>query len=225
MSSTKPTRAISRRAFLAVMALGVGKVVVSDITDKHTIYLPILQSSTVSTPPADCLSSQEVELAQLVNDYRNQNNLPSVPISKSLMEVAHDHVKDLYDNAPNTGTDSRGLPCNLHSWSDKGNWTPVCYTDDHQYASGMWDKPREITFGVYQGNGYENAYEVSANFMATAEDAFNAWKNDPAHNQIMIEQGPWEGCHWPVMGVGIYQNYAVLWFGDQPDPQGTVGPC
>ena len=34
----------------------------------------------------------------------------------------------------------------------------MCYTADHANASGMWDKPREITGNAYGGNGFEIAY-------------------------------------------------------------------
>ena len=87
----------------------------------------------------------------------------------------------------------------------------------------MWDKPREITNGAYTSNGYENAYMSGG--QATASDAFTGWKNSPDHNAIILEQGPWSAYNWQAMGVGIYGHYAVLWFGDLSDPQGTVTQC
>lgn len=87
----------------------------------------------------------------------------------------------------------------------------------------MWDKPREITSNVYSGNGFENAYRSGGT--ATAAGAFNGWKNSPGHNAVILEQGVWSNYDWPAMGVGIYENYAVLWFGDQADPQGAVTQC
>jgi uncharacterized protein YkwD len=87
----------------------------------------------------------------------------------------------------------------------------------------MWNKPREITNGVYSGSGYENAHRNSGG--ATAESAFNGWRNSSGHNAVILEEGIWQGQNWPVMGVGIYENYAVLWFGDQSDPQGSVSEC
>ena len=174
--------------------------------------------------PGDCFTTEEAELLQLLNDYRNQNGLPDVPFSKSLTAVAQWHVIDLFHNRPDTGTDpNTGLACNLHSWSDQGIWSPVCYTSDHTYASGMWDKPREITGNIYSGNGFENAYRSGGT--ATAAGAFNGWKNSPGHNAVILEQGIWSNYDWPAMGVGIYENYAVLWFGDQADPQGIVTQC
>ena len=169
--------------------------------------------------PGDCLTSEEVKLANLVNQYRVENNLPEVPISKSLSMTAQWHVIDLNQNNPVTSS------CNLHSWSDKQPdlWTPVCYTDDHANISGMWKKPREITNNIYTGNGYENASMSSGQI--TALTAFNLWKGDPGHNDIILERGIWEDMNWPAMGVGIYEHYAVLWFGDKPDVQASLGQC
>ena len=87
----------------------------------------------------------------------------------------------------------------------------------------MWDKPREITSNVYSGNGFENAYGSSG--QASATGAFDGWKNSPPHNAVILETGIWDGMNFPAMGVGIYEHHAVLWFGDQADPQGTAVAC
>ena len=126
-------------------------------------------------------------------------------------------MHDLYDNRPNTGD------CNLHSWSDKGTWTRVCYTPDHKNAEGMWLKPQEITNKIYKDYGYEIAYWHSA--QATAEGAFAGWKSSSGHNAVMIEDSIWKGMNWQAMGIGIYRNYAVVWFGQTEDPQGSVTAC
>ncbi|MCB0193823.1 MAG: CAP domain-containing protein [Anaerolineae bacterium] len=181
------------------------------------VYLPLVLS-----PPAgfgSCLTAEESKLVNLINQYRNDNGLPSVPVSKSLTEVAQWHVFDLHENNPDSGFD-HGLPCNMHSWSDQGIWSPVCYTADHAYASQMWNKPREITSNVYSGNGYENAYGTAG--QATATGALNGWKSSPSHVDVILEKGTWSRFDWPAIGVGIYQHHAVLWFGEQTDPQGTV---
>jgi uncharacterized protein YkwD len=186
-------------------------------------YLPLVAVGPQAPSPGDCLTAEEADLARLINEYRNANGLADVPVSRSLTQVAQWHVIDLHENNPDSGTDSRGLPCNMHSWSDQGIWSPVCYTSDHAYASGMWDKPREITGDVYTGNGYEIAYGSSG--QATASGALNAWKSSSGHRDVILENGMWSGSNWPAMGVGIYQHHAVVWFGRQPDPQGTVTQC
>ncbi len=186
----------------------------------YKVYLPLIANAPAN-PPAQqsgtCLSSEEVNLASMINAYRNEKGLPSVSLSHSLTRVAQAHVHDLYDNRPVTET------CNLHSWSDKGNWTPVCYTADHKNAKGMWLKPTEITNGMYTPYGFEIAYWHSVR--ATAEGAFNAWKSSSGHNAVMIEDGIWKEKNWQAMGIGIYQNYAVVWFGQAVDPAGSVTAC
>ena len=196
----------------------------SVLTDTQTIGGDPLGPIETSAVPSECLSTEEAQLVNSINDYRNANGLPDVLASKSLTLVAQWHVIDLHENNPDTGQD-HGWPCNMHSWSDQHPtlWNPVCYTGDHQYASGMWNKPREITNGIYTGNGYENSYGTSG--QATASSALNAWKNSPGHNAVILEEGIWAGSNWPAMGVGIYEHHAVLWFGDRTDPQGTATPC
>jgi hypothetical protein len=88
----------------------------------------------------------------------------------------------------------------------------------------MWDKPSEITGNVYKEAGYENFYALPGG-LATADDAFATWSSSTLHYNVILEQGPWAGKNWPAMGICIYQEYAVLWFGDQTDPQGTASEC
>lgn len=155
------------------------------------------------------LSSSEKELYDLIMDYRSTLNLGEIPLSSSLSYVAQQHVKDLEENSP-VGSD-----CNLHSWSDNGNWTACCYTSDHAQAACMWDKPRELT--DYPGNGYEIAYFHSGE--ATPAGALNGWKNSAGHNNVMINAGTWNQ-QWNAIGVGMRGKYAVVWFGHEEDPAG-----
>ncbi len=185
------------------------------------VALTPTEAAAAQPVPGVCLTVQDAELARLVNDYRNATGLPDVPVSKSLTHVAQAHVLDLHNNEPDTGTDNRGFECNMHSWSDQGDWSPVCYTSDHANASGMWNKPREITGNVYTGNGYEIAYGSSE--QADPSGALNAWQNSPSHNAVIIEQDAWGP--WQAMGVAVYAHHAVVWFGDDADPQGTITAC
>jgi hypothetical protein len=165
-----------------------------------------------------CLSADEARLAQLINDYRAANGMSAIPISKSLTQVGQAHVRDLHHYQPHSQSG-----CDLHSWSDQGSWSPVCYTADHANANGMWNKPNEVTGGLYSAFGYENAY--STNGQATPDAAYTMWINHAAHADVILERGVWVGRNWPAMGVGLYEGYAVLWFGDGADPQGTVSLC
>jgi len=188
------------------------------------LSIVLIPATALCAIPDGCLSSEEETLVELINSYRNNNGLSRVPVSYSLSFVAQWHVIDLHENEPDTGSD-HGYLCNMHSWSDAypNLWGAVCYTSDHAYAEAMWDKPREITDGVYWGNGFENAYGSSE--QTSASGAFNGWINSPPHNDVILEQGIWAGQDWPAMGVAIYEHHAVLWFGDQIDPAGTASGC
>jgi hypothetical protein len=138
--------------------------------------------------------------------------------------VARFHVIDLYEYNPATGVDSRGMACSLHSWSDRGFWTPVCYTHDHNYKELMWMKPREITHNIYWRVAYENAYWSSEDEVVPAR-VLEGWKRSPAHNDMLLERGIWQKTRLRALGVGIYKNYAVVWVGNMEDPLGAMRAC
>jgi len=165
-----------------------------------------------STSYSQSLTDEETKLYNLIMEYRKANGLPNIPISPSLTIVAQTHVKDLQNNHP------ENEPCNMHSWSAKGNWTPCCYTPDHAQAQCMWDKPRELT--SYKGNGFEIAHWSSDN--ATAEGALDSWKNSSGHNAVILNQGIWNSSTWNAIGIGIYENYAVVWFGEEKDQESKL---
>jgi hypothetical protein len=137
--------------------------------------------------------------------------LSSIRLSKSLCHVAQAHVRDLMDYPPRH-------PCNAHSWSAHGSWRPVCYTDSHDGAERMWGKPREFT--NYLGNGFEIVSRVSDNFSAHADSALTSWQHSSEHRAVILNQSVWSSFKWKVMGIGIYKNYAVVWFGEEEDPDG-----
>jgi len=171
--------------------------------------------------PEVCLSETEREIVHLINEYRRAMGLDSVPLSKSLTYVAQVHVKDLAENHPYSRR------CNLHSWSDKGPWTPCCYTKDKKQASCMWFKPRELT--NYEFEGYEIAFWTNQPRLDPAKFAsvsLKAWKKSPAHNNVIINGSEWKRLTWKAMGVGFYQGYSVVWFGEDDDPDTTsLNPC
>lgn len=202
---------------------------------QHSVWISVWMWSSLALaqptydPPPSCLSSEEVQLVQLINQYRHNLSLPSVKVSRQLSTVAQWHVRDLQWNHPDTGTDRRGHACSLHSWSGasanyKQKWSKVCYTLDHNYANNMWDKPQEISQGKYTGAGYEIAVG-GPQWQATASSALALWKSSIGHNDVIIEAGAWQNRNWPAMGVGLYGGYAVVWFGDDPDPSPPIGLC
>ncbi|MCA9710335.1 MAG: hypothetical protein KDK70_31135 [Myxococcales bacterium] len=166
-------------------------------------------STTGAVVPDEC-SAEEAELVELVNLYRAEHGLPAVPLSPSLCIVGHTHAEDLAIEQPQMA----GPECNLHSWSDAGPWTPCCYTPDHAQAECMWQKPAELT--SYPGFGYENS--ASGGGMLTPAEALDIWQNSPPHDAVILNEGTWADHPWGAVGAGMFQGYAVLWFGEEPDP-------
>ena len=176
------------------------------------IFIFLVLSVLSSISPAQELSTEEMKLYNYIMEYRKEKNLPSIPLSKSLTIVAQTHVKDLVNNSPNQKSN-----CNMHSWSKKGKWTSCCYTSNHAKANCMWNKPSELT--SYKGKGFEISFGSPENpkYVASAESALNGWKESSGHNSVMVNKGIWKKSNWKAIGVGIYMNYAVVWFGKEED--------
>lgn len=156
------------------------------------------------------LTSEELKLYNLLIAYRAQNGLHSIPLSVSLTEVAQLHARDLEINRP----DLEG--CNMHSWSGKGKWQSCCYTPDHAQKQCMWNKPRELT--AYTGNGFEIAAQKSD--LIGAKEALALWKASENHNNVILNKGVYNR-KWNAIGIGIYKNYSVVWFGHEVDNKGA----
>lgn len=170
-----------------------------------------------ASPP---VSADALTLCQLVNEYREQNGLPAVPLSVALMAVASDHVGDLTAHPSIVSA-----TCELHSWSTGSSlWTGCCYTSDNSQAMCMWEKPQQITASwgagkAYTAYGYEDASEGT-----DPATVLQIWENDPAHNDVILNLGMWASrAPWPAMGCGMQGGYGVLWFGDAADTQ-TYAP-
>ncbi|NEP57844.1 MAG: CAP domain-containing protein [Symploca sp. SIO2G7] len=160
------------------------------------------QILTARNCAGDGLESEEAKLHQLVNQYRAQNGLPPIPISPSLTLVANRHVRDLDENI---GQLTHGWSNCFYSSSDSSTWP--C----------MWEAPQR--FGTpYPGNGYENAHGGTGRYRASAESALRSWQGSNAHNNVILNRGIWQDRDWNALGIGIYRGYAVLWFGQEPDP-------
>lgn len=190
-------------------------------TMRHPIILPFILFITflVCHPLAAqdvCLTADERKLFDLLTAYRKSKKLSAIPYSAKLTRVAKAHVRDL---AAHFDYESRG-DCNPHSWSPNGDWTPCCYTADHKQAACMWNKPREIA--GYESEGYEIAFFSSDG--ADAEESLAGWKASAAHNPVIVNGGIWKDVSWKAVGVGIYGNYAVVWFGVLEDAS-TITVC
>ena len=155
----------------------------------------------------------EYRLYRMIIEYREELQLPPVPLSAKLCLVAQIHARDLAENLPYNER------CNLHSWSTKGPWTGCCYQKDHEQASCMWNKPYELT--GYKGQGYEIAYWNDFSYENPDDiviDALKAWKKSRGHHTVIINQDIWRQLKWKAMGVGVYKGYVLVWFGTETDP-------
>ena len=167
----------------------------------------LFKKSVHKTEPDVCVSAEEKKLYHTINEYRKTHKLPAIPLSRSLTYVAQQHVHDLAANHPDK------QPCNPHSWSDKGAWKGCCYTEDHANASCMWKKPSELT--SYKSNGYE----IACTGAYGSVEILKCWQGSKGHNSVILNQASWKKMKWNAIGVGIYKEYAVVWFGDIADPE------
>ena len=192
------------RAFILVVLLGFA-----------TNYNCLYAQEFTQYPIADqCAEDEEVQLYELLTEYRRINNLPPIPISKSLSYVARVHAMDLSFNRPDFGG------CNPHSWSDKGDWTPCCYARDGKRIECMNKKPRELT--AYKAKAWEIVYEGGEK--AIAMDAFELWKDIGLTRDYILNQGKWAKS-WKAIGIGFYDNYACVWFGEGDDGEKLYLSC
>lgn len=172
------------------------------------------QNTDWGTPEKHCASNEEKKLYQLITSYRDSNNLPKVEFSRSLSYVARVHAMDLSLHRPDFGG------CNPHSWSDKGKWTPCCYAHDENRVACMTMKPKELT--GYKFKAWEIVY--SGGEEAKADDAFSLWKEIGLFNDYLLNTGKWTK-RWMAVGVGIYGDYACVWFGEGADVAGILKDC
>tara|TARA_R110001592_G_scaffold361382_1_gene671893 strand:+ start:614 stop:1162 length:549 start_codon:yes stop_codon:yes gene_type:complete len=163
------------------------------------------------------ISVDEIELYNLIMDYRKSKGLERIPLSNSLTIVAQTHCKDLANNKPDLKK-----KCNAHSWSANGKWSNCCYTPDHKEAECMWNKPNELT--SYNGYGFEIAVGSSEpqfdDYIMTPEYAITSWKKSFHHNNVIINKDKWKDTKWNAIGIGIYKGFATVWFGKEVDSEG-----
>jgi uncharacterized protein YkwD len=154
----------------------------------------------------DGLEQEEVKLYQLVNQYRAQNGLPPVRLSKALSIVANRHMQDLAENVGQV----------THSWSD-ATYDP---SNPSTYPT-IWAAPQRLNTG-YSGYGFEvvDGYSGFNGPPMLADVALEDWKHSASHNAVILNQGMWKDYQWNAVGVGIYKGYAALWFGKESDSTG-----
>lgn len=155
-----------------------------------------------------CISAKEYRLYELINEFRIANDMPAIGLSASMTQVAHLHVTDLNQNHPDTSI------CNLHSWSDKGDWTSCCYQAYVPNQNCMWDKPKELT--PYKYRGYELAYFDPEGI--NPDSLMSFWLTIPQIQDMLLNRGTYKEKKWLAAGVGVQNGYTVVWFGQVKDP-------
>lgn len=185
------------------------------------LIIALSGNSTANTDQTICFSKSEMRLIQLINAARVKKGLKKVSPSAGLTKVAMLHAKDLQENEP---FDEK---CNPHSWSNQGIWKSCCYTQDHSNADCMWKKPAELT--DYQGDGYEIvAFWQSGDNPSeeiSAETALRLWLDSPGHSNVILNNGTFQNVEWNAVGVGIFENYASVWFGMEKDNHPPPSTC
>lgn len=173
--------------------------------------------SDIGTAPPVVMNPQAIVLIDMINDYREENGKPRIPISPKLNLVGATHVANqLYAKAANTfGVDP---DCNGHSWYDQPGqvFTSCCYTKVAPPAACMWKKPSEIA--NFNTNGFEISFAPGP---ATIEGAFAGWKNSPSHNAVMLNQGDWALFPFNSIGAGVDEDGRIyhVWFATGIDPE------
>lgn len=173
--------------------------------------------------PAGCLSAEEIELADLINQYRGDNGLPAIPVSATLTAVAQWHVADVTYAVQVTGDYGNDPSCNLHSWYGlpAAPYTTCCYTPDHAQANCMWSKPSEVSSGSYAATGYE----IAAWGYSSPAAALQGWQNSSSHDDVILNAGIWSSRTWGAFGVGIGDGFYYVWFAEASDPTAAPVAC
>lgn len=167
-------------------------------------------------PDTYCLNEEELKLFNMINQQRQQKGLPKLELSKSLSYVAYLHVRDLYINRPDS---VKG--CNMHSWSNKGQWTAFCFPKEQSKKRSVWDKPKELT--SYPTSAYEIVY-YSAD-KTGPDEIIELWKGVAPSAALLFNTGKYMKNNWRAVGVAIYKGYASLWLGEGKDPETKISLC
>ncbi|EJP66337.1 Allergen V5/Tpx-1 family protein [Beauveria bassiana ARSEF 2860] len=181
-------------------------------------------SSDDTKGPEDWRKEENL-LYKLLIEYRKEVNVqypkiaqdPEIARSPTLDKVARTHIDNPYFET--------GSTCNPHSWTataDKeAKWKSCCFNIGQANTwPCMWDKPREISGGQFQGNGYEVYHGGNPNVYTapmTAEGCLNAFKNSTGHNPVLINNGTWSTMKWESVGCGMGKGQCAIWFSPEKD--------
>lgn len=181
--------------------IGGGRSSVRERGLRHALVLilalAVLLAATVlgaNSAFANPYDSEEVQFLQLINQYRQNNGLKPLLLSDMLTVPSERHNEDMakYDFFAHDTAASSYYPAGARPW-------------DRMAAEGY-------DYNTYRGENLAVGYE-------TAEEAFEAWRLSPSHNQAMLDG------NYKVVGVARlyspgseYEWYWTTDFGGVVDP-------
>ena len=166
-------------------------------------------------PKEFCLSNDEADLFDMVNQMRVDYEKSQLQLSASLSFVASTHINDLQNNHPDTSI------CNMSSWSNKGDWTPCCYNKYVHDPNCMWDKPKELTPFPYRGYELITYFEEGFN----NDTVINLWSDSKDVLDMILTRGAYSKKRWICGGISIGTNHVSLWFAQRKDSQKSPVIC
>lgn len=156
--------------------------------------------------PGDSLNDEETELYELINQYRTQQGLSSIPLSPSLSRVANRHLQDLQDNL-------KLYDRNGKDW--RFGWSNCSYNANNPSTFPcMWAAPQRLKT-AYIGKAYEVLCGGKEEIYS--QEALRCWQKSNSNNNVILNQEEWSNYEWKAIGVAIDKGYANLWFGQDID--------
>lgn len=161
----------------------------------------------------DNINGEELQLISQINEWRLNNGLQELQISKTLSLVAGRKALDRYDNVrdfgPNDGSAS------AHGWSDQRFHANEPWTHNAVY-DGARKFGIDYTVEAEVVTANLNVHDDGITDLIQAESAFGNWKLSPSHNASLLN------ADFTQIGVGIVGGVAYATFGTQPDPLGPA---
>lgn len=166
-------------------------------------------------PDDFCINQKEYQLVELINQYRAKLMLDPITLSKSLSFVARTHAADLskYYQAEDD--------CNMHSWSDRGDWKAFCFPADQNRKNDVKDKAKELT--NYSGKAWEITYWDNTEL--DLNNVLDFWKGIEYTSSMLTNTGKWSDKVWKSIGVGIQDGYVLVWLGQNEDIEASTVIC
>jgi len=175
-------------------------------------FMIVLVYPLAGTTQQVCISQDEQELIDLINDFRKENNLDKIESSVVMNYVADVHSKDLYLNYDISSK------YGLHFWSNQGRWSK---SGDKEEFLCMYDKPFELT--GYRSKGYELVSYYSVDI--PVQDILANWKENASASNFLLQKGTYSNKNWMSIGVSVFEGYICVWVGELSDKKGSPKVC